>query len=84
MRPLELFGGVGAGVHFLNRSAGIAGVVARSEQTKAALHLLAGVDFTVSSTLNLFGSVRRDRFRAEADNSTPDQTKFYGGLRFKF
>jgi hypothetical protein len=80
--PLELFGGLGVGAHFLNRSAGIAGLTRDSDATEVALHLLAGVDFRVSDTLNFFGAVRRDAFGD--DSEARDQTKFYGGLRFKF
>ncbi len=80
--PLELFGGIGVGAHFLNRSAGIAGLTRDSDATEVGLHLLAGLDFRVSDTLNLFGAVRRDAFGDDAE--ARDQTKFYGGLRFKF
>lgn len=82
--PLELFGGIGAGAHFLDRSAGSAGLLARSEQTKLGLHLMAGLDFVVSDSLNLFGAVRRDTFKDDDVGPVQSQTKIYGGLRFKF
>ena len=80
--PLEIFGGIGVGAHFLNRSAGIAGLARDSDATEFGLHLLAGLDFRVSDTLNFFGAVRFDAFGDDSD--ARDQTKFYGGLRFKF
>ena len=79
---LEVFGGAGMGAHFLDRSAGIAGLIRDSKTTDIAIHLLAGVDVRLSSSVNAFGVVRRDAFGS--DSEARDQTKFYGGLRFKF
>lgn len=79
---LELFGGVGLGAHFLDRSAGIAGIIRDSKSTDVAVHVLGGVDFKLSGALNAFGVVRRDVFGDASD--ARDQTKFYAGLRLKF
>ena len=79
---LELFGGAGMGAHFLDRSAGIAGLIRDSKKTDIAIHLLAGVDVRLSSSLNALGVVRQDVFGNDSD--ARDQTKIYGGLRFKF
>lgn len=83
LHPLELFAGAGLGAHFVDRSAGIGGLVTETSETRTGVHLLAGVDFTVSDTLNFFGAARRDSF-GDAVEDEPAQTKFYGGLRFKF
>lgn len=83
-RPLELFGGVGIGAHFIDRKAGLAGLTSDASHTKTGLHLLAGLDYVVSDTLDLFGAARRDSFSGEGSDAEPSQTKFYGGLRFKF
>lgn len=79
---LELFGGAGVGTHFLDRSAGIAGIIRDSKSTDLAVHLLAGLDVKLSGALNAFGVVRRDVFGDASD--ARDQTKFYGGVRLKF
>lgn len=79
---LELFGGVGLGTHFLDRSAGIAGIIRDSKSTDVAVHVLGGVDVKLSGALNAFGVVRRDVFGDSSD--ARDQTKFYAGLRLKF
>jgi len=79
---VELFGGVGLGAHFLDRSAGIAGLIRDSKKTDIAIHLLVGLDVRLSSSVNGFGVARRDAFGS--DSEARDQTKFYGGLRLKF
>lgn len=83
LHPLEVFAGAGLGAHFIDRSAGIGGLTSESSQTRTGVHLLAGLDFRVSDTLNFFGAARRDSFGDQSDDE-PTQTKFYGGLRFKF
>jgi hypothetical protein len=80
LHPLQVFAGAGLGAHFVDRSAGIGGVVGESSDTRTGVHLLAGLDFKASDTLNLFGAARRDTFGDEPDQE-PAQTKFYGGLR---
>ena len=78
----EFFGGVGVGAHFLDRSAGFEGLARDVAQTDAAIHLLAGLDVKLGGSLSLFGVARQDSF--EDDAGSPDQTKFYGGLRLRF
>lgn len=78
----ELFGGAGIGAHFLDRSAGIAGIIRDSTSTDVAVHVLGGIDFKLSNSMNVFGVVRRDVFGDASD--ARDQTKFYAGLRLKF
>lgn len=82
LHPIEIFAGAGLGAHFIDRSAGVAGLTSESDETRTGVHLLAGLDFKVSDTLNLFGAARRDSFGDDAEE--PAQTKIYGGLRFKF
>jgi opacity protein-like surface antigen len=83
VHPLEVFAGAGLGAHFVERSEVVAGLVGETRETRTGVHLLAGLDFRVSDTLNLFGAARRDAFGGESDDP-PAQTKFYGGLRFRF
>lgn len=81
-RSLSLWGGAGLGWHFLDRSAGIAGLLHAAKSTDAAVHVLAGVDVRVSNSASLFATARKDVFGNDTDSR--DQTKFYGGLRFTF
>jgi opacity protein-like surface antigen len=80
--PVQVFGGVGIGAHFIDRSARVGGILAQVDDTRRAIHLLAGIEFKTSGPLAIFGTIRRDTFRDEDDE--PHQTKFYGGLRFRF
>lgn len=82
--PIELFGGAGVGAHFIDRHAGFAGLTSSSNKVRIGLHVLAGLDFRVSDTLNFFGAARGDFFRDQGSDEEPRQTKLYGGLRFKF
>ena len=79
---LEFFAGVGLGAHFLDRTAGIAGIIRDANDTDVAVHLLGGLDLKVSSSVSLFAAARHDSFGDDTD--ARDQTKFYGGLRFRF
>ena len=78
----QVWGGVGIGAHFLDRSAGIAQIIRDAKSTDTAIHVLGGLDVTLSGPLVLFGVARKDVFGDDTD--ARDQTKFYGGLRLKF
>ena len=79
---IQVFGGVGIGAHFLDRSAGIAQIIRDAQSTDTAFHVLGGLDVSLSGPLVLFGVARKDVFGDDTD--ARDQTKFYGGLRLKF
>jgi opacity protein-like surface antigen len=78
----QVFGGVGIGAHFLDRTAGIAQIIRDAQSTDTAFHVMAGLDVNLSGPLALFGVARKDAFGDDTD--ARDQTKFYGGLRLKF
>ena len=79
---IELFVGAGLGAHFLDRTAGIAGIVRDAQSTDWAIHVLGGLDVKLQGPVSLFAAIRRDAFGDDTD--ARDQTKFYGGLRFRF
>jgi opacity protein-like surface antigen len=83
-RAIEVFGGAGLGLHFLDRSGGVAGLPSRSDQTKTALQLFAGLDVKLSDALSLFGAGRYDVLGRDDPDEELHQKKLYGGLRLRF
>jgi hypothetical protein len=79
---IELFVGAGVGAHFLDRTAGIAGIIRDATSTDVAVHVLGGLDVKLQGTLSLFAAIRKDAFGDDTD--ARDQTKLYGGLRLRF
>lgn len=82
--PLKIWGGGGLGAHLIKGTLGIGGLGSASEtETKLGIHLLGGVDYKVSNTLDLYGAGRYDIVDL-GDDDNLNELKFYGGLRFKF
>lgn len=77
-KRLTYFVGGGLGVHVVKSSVRIADFDSESDtEIKQGLHFLAGLDIKLAGALSVFGAAR---FDAVAD---VDQSKLYGGLRFK-
>jgi opacity protein-like surface antigen len=84
-RRVDLFVGAGAGIHNITGDIGIAGQGSVSDSiTRMGTHVLGGVDLAASNSLRVFLNVRHDLVLVEDDEPELDQTKFYGGFRFRF
>jgi hypothetical protein len=86
--PLRLWMGAGPGVHLVKVYASLLGFSDSETRTKPALHFLGGLDYELNESLVAFGSVRYDvvgQLSLETENDTSlNQFKLYGGVRFRF
>jgi hypothetical protein len=84
-RRVSLSVGAGAGIHNLEVDVGFVGQVAVSDSiTRLGTHVLGGVALDASRTISLFVNVRYDWIFVEDDEPSVDQSKVYGGFRFRF
>jgi len=70
--------GVGIGLHILSGEVGVLNLFSESDsETKLGIHLLGQGDYKLSDSVGVFAAVRFDLV------SDINQTKVYGGVRFK-
>ena len=75
---IEPWVGAGLGLHLVKGVIGVGDVDIDDTETKLGVHLLAGLDFGLNETFDLFAALRYDIV------SDLSQFKAYGGLRYKF
>jgi opacity protein-like surface antigen len=80
---LSIWGGGGVGAHRLKGSLGIPGLLTISDsETKLGIHLLGGLDISLSPKLSLFGAGRYNIIQTgSGGKDNTHETQFYGGLR---
>ena len=82
VHPISIWGGAGLGAHRFKGSLGVPGLVTVSDtETKLGVHLLGGLDISLSPKLAVFGAGRYDIVHTDINGDNIHETKFYGGLR---
>src|SRR5215472_13703225 len=78
VHPISIWGGAGVGAHRLKGSLGVPGLVTISDtETKVGIHLLGGLDISLSPKLSLFGAGRYDIVHTDTNGDNIHETKFY-------
>jgi opacity protein-like surface antigen len=79
-RAFELFLGVGFGAHFRDHDVVGAGVVSTQSRTRFGANVQFGVEADISEDVGIFGAGRVDL----VEETPSQQSKVWGGLRFRF
>ena len=79
-RAFELFLGVGFGAHFRDHDVLEGGVVTTQSHTRFGANVQFGVEADISRDVGLFGAGRVDL----VEETPSQQSKVWGGLRFRF
>jgi outer membrane protein with beta-barrel domain len=79
-RAFEIFLGVGFGAHFRDHDVLVSGVVTTESHTRFGGNVQFGVEADISKDVGIFGAGRVDL----VEETPSQQSKVWGGLRFRF